>query len=416
MQNNLSDVKFTESEAYGWVMVFITFTLSAISFGVLSSVGVFLKVLEAEFGWSRASLSFGYSAITLATAATGIFWGFLADRYGTRRFVLFGAIVLGFPLLLLSTMDSIVEFYFYYFLFGAFGHATVTGLLYANVGLWFTRNIGLAIGLSVAGGAVGQGTVPVIVRYLINQHDWQTAYWTLGIAYIILAIPIALFVRDSPRRQSAQSHEAPRQRDGTAFPLSPMVVVAWIATAVVFCCIAMAVPIVHLVPLLTDKGMSPNSAVTVFFVLMITGAFGRVLGGKLADHIGALQSYICMSVLQTAVIFLFPHVQNTILIYALAMTFGLAFSGVMASFLVCVRMMIPAGFLARGMSVVGATGWIGMGLGGWQGGIAFDMTGDYVWSFAIGSIAGVINLAILAFFYMHIRRSGQPQRLQAAAA
>ncbi len=416
MPNIISDTKFTEREEYGWVMVFITFTLSAISFGVLSSVGVFLKELEAEFGWSRGSLSFGYSAITLATAFTGIFWAILADRYGTRWIVLFGAVILGFPLLLLSTMDSIVEFYFYYFLFGAFGHATVTGLLYANVGLWFTRNIGLAIGLSVAGGAVGQGTVPVIVRYLINQHDWQTAYSTLGIAYIILTIPIALFVRDSPRLKSAQSHEAPKQRDGTPFPLAPTVVVAWIGTAVVFCCIAMAVPIVHLVPLLTDHGMTPEKAVTVFFALMITGAFGRVLGGKLADHIGALQSYICMSVLQTAVIFMFPHVENTILIYALAMTFGLAFSGVMASFLVCVRMMVPANFLARGMAVVGATGWVGMGLGGWQGGIAFDLTGDYVWSYANGSIAGVINLLILTLFFLHIRRSGRHQGLQAVAA
>ncbi len=412
----MSDIKFSERETYGWVMVVVTFTLSVISFGVLSSVGVFLKPLEAEFGWSRASLSFGYSAITLATAFTGIVWGALADRYGTRWFVFFGAVIIGFPLLLLSTMDSVVEFYFYYFLFGALGHATVTGLLYANVGLWFTRNVGLAIGLAVSGGAVGQGIVPVIVRYLINHYDWQTAYWTLGIAYICLAIPIALFVRDSPRRQSAQSHEAPKQRDGTSFPLQPTVVVAWIAVAVVFCCIAMAVPIVHLVPLLTDKGMTPNGAVTVFFALMAAGTFGRIFGGKLADLIGALESYICMSVLQTAVIFLFPHVQNIVLIYALAMIFGLAFSGVMASFLVSVRMMVPANFLARGMAIVGATGWIGMGLGGWQGGIAFDLTGDYVWSFANGSIAGVINIAILALFYMQIRRGNGRQKLQPAAA
>ena len=408
--------KFTEREEYGWVMVVATFTLGVISFGVLSSVGVFLKPLEAEFGWSRGSLSFGYSAITLATAFAGILWGMLADRYGTRWFVLFGAVIIGFPLLLLSTMDSVIEFYLYYFLFGALSHATVTGLLYANVGLWFTRNIGLAIGLAVSGGAVGQGTVPVIVRYLINHYDWQTAYSTLGIAYIILAIPIALFVRDSPRLYSVQSHEPPKQRDGTPFPLSPTVVVAWIGTAVVFCCVAMAVPIVHLVPLLTDQGMSPNQAVIVFFTLMATGAFGRIFGGKLADHIGALQSYICMSVLQTAVIFLFPHVQNTILMYALAIIFGLAFSGVMASFLVSVRMMIPANYLARGMAIVSATGWIGMGLGGWQGGIAFDLTGDYIWAYANGSIAGIINLIILTLFFLHIRRGDGRQRLQAATA
>jgi MFS family permease len=394
---------------YGWAMVGVAFTLSAISFGVLASVGVFLKPLAAEFGWSRGSLSFGYSAITLATAFSGILWSIIADRYGTRWLVLFGSIVLGIPLLLLSRMESITEFYVYYFLFGAFGHAAVTGPLYANVGLWFTKNVGLAIGLTVAGGAVGQGIVPVIVRYLINHFDWQTAYWSLGIAYMILAVPVALLVRDSPRRKMVHTEAAPQQRDGTPFPLPPKTVVAWISVAVVFCCIAMAVPIVHLVPLLTDHGLTPNQAVTVFLVLMIAGAFGRIIGGKLADHIGALQSYFLMSILQTSVIFIFPHAQNIVAIYALAIIFGVAFSGVMASFLVCVRMMVPAGFLARGMATVSLFGWIGMAIGGWLGGLMFDATGNYNWAFSIGSIAGVINLLILALLFTRIRRQNRPQ-------
>lgn len=409
-------LKFSERPEYGWAMVATAFTLSAISFGVLSSVGVFLKPLAEEFGWSRGSLSFGYSTITLSTAFAGLLWSVIADKYGTRWLVLFGASTLGIPLLLLSRMESLNEFYLYYFIFGALGHAVVTGPLYANVGLWFTRNIGLAIGLTVAGGAVGQGVVPYIVRYLIDTYDWRTAYSTLGIAYIIMAIPVALLVRDSPRRLSAHGEAAPVQRDGTPFPLPPRTVVTWLSVAVVFCCIAMSVPIVHLVSLLTDHGMSAESAVTVFLALMITGAFGRILGGKLADHIGALQSYAVMSVLQTSVVFLFPHTQNIVLVYILAMVFGLAFSGVMASFLVCARMMVPARYLARSMATVAMAGWIGMALGGWQGGVMFDLTGDYVWSYSIGSLAGIINLGILALLYQLIRKRSRHQQTQLATA
>ncbi|HIF59294.1 MAG TPA: MFS transporter, partial [Rhodospirillales bacterium] len=153
----MTEKKYTERSEYGWVMVAVAFTLSSISFGVLASVGVFLKPLATEFGWSRGSLSFGYSAITLATAFSGLFWSYIADRFGSRWLVLFGSVTLGIPLLLLSSMETITEFYLYYFIFGAFGHATVTGPLYANVGIWFTKNVGLAIGLTVAGGAVGQG-------------------------------------------------------------------------------------------------------------------------------------------------------------------------------------------------------------------------------------------------------------------
>ncbi|MDC0196374.1 MFS transporter [Gammaproteobacteria bacterium] len=396
-------LKFTERPAYGWIMVAIAFTLSSISFGVLASVGVFLKPLAAEFGWSRGSLSFGYSAITLATAFSGLLWSYIVDRFGSRWVVLFGSVTLGIPLLLLSSMETITEFYLYYFIFGALGHATVTGPLYANVGIWFTKNVGLAIGLTVAGGAFGQGVVPYIVRYLIDKGDWQTAYSTLGTAYLILAIPIALLVRDSPRRKSITTEAAPTQKDGSPFPLSTRVVVLWISFAVIFCCMAMAIPIVHLVPLLTDNGMSPQNAVLVFLFLMLAGVVGRILGGKLADHIGAIQSYACMSILQTSVIFIFPYAENIILIYILGIIFGIAFSGVMVSFLVSVRMMVPGRYLARSMATVSMAGWIGMGLGGWQGGYIFDLTGDYFWSYWSGSIAGGINLVILFFFYQRLK-------------
>ena len=77
------------------------------------------------------------------------------------------------------------------------------------------------------------------------------------------------------------------------------VAVAWISAAIIFCCICMSVPIVHLVPLLTDRGISLNSATQVLMVLMFSGAFGRVLGGRLGDTIGALPAYMLMSLGQT---------------------------------------------------------------------------------------------------------------------
>jgi predicted MFS family arabinose efflux permease len=205
-------------------------------------------------------------------------------------------------------------------------------------------------------------------------------------------------------------------RDGTEFPLSPTAVVAWISAAVVFCCIAMSVPVVHVVPLLTDKGMPPERAVTVLLILMIAGTAGRIFGGKLADQLGPLQAYAAMSFGQTVLIFLFPLVDNVIGTYALAIAFGVCFSADMAAFLVCVRAMVPSHIMARAMAVVAMFGWIGMGIGGWQGGAAFDWTGNYVLSFANGSIAGVVNLAILAMFALHIRRGLRTRDLNLAAA
>ena len=400
----MSNAKFSETPGYGWIVVAVAFFLSAISFGTLASVGIFLKPLISEFGWSRGNLSLGYTAIAFASAVTGILWSIIVDRHGSRWVVLFGAIAMGIPLLLLSRIELLAEFYVYYFLFGALGHAAVTGPLWVCVGLWFKDNVGLALGLTFSGSAIGQGVVPYIARYLIDNFGWETAYSTLGMAYMILAIPIALLVRDNPQRREIQSNPSLNQKEDTSILFPPVIVVTWISLAVIFCCIAMSVVVVHLVPLLTDFGITSEDAVVIFMTLMFAGAIGRILGGKLADLVGPLKSYIVMSLLQTSVVFIFPHIQSHFLFYVIAIVFGIAFSGVMASFLVCVRMMVPAGVLARSMAVVGMFGWFGMGLGGWLGGLIFDLTGSYHWSFATGSISGIVNLLILFFFYIYIRR------------
>ncbi|SVC68363.1 uncharacterized protein METZ01_LOCUS321217, partial [marine metagenome] len=358
-------------------VVAVAFFLSAISFGTLASVGIFLKPLIAEFGWSRGNLSLGYTAIAFASAVAGILWSIIVDRHGSRWVALFGAIAMGIPLLLLSRIELLAEFYVYYFLFGALGHAAVTGPLWACVGLWFKNNVGLALGLTFSGSAIGQGLVPYIARYLIDNFGWETAYSTLGMAYMILAIPVALLVRDNPQRKKIQSNPSLNQKEEASILLPPVIVVTWISLAVIFCCIAMSVVIVHLVPLLTDYGITSENAVVIFMTLMFAGAFGRILGGKLADLVGPLKSYIVMSLLQTSVVFIFPHIQSHFLFYVVAIFFGIAFSGVMASFLVCIRMMVPAGVLARSMAVVAMFGWFGMGLGGWLGGLIFDLTGSY---------------------------------------
>ena len=79
---------------YGWVMVFATFTLSALAFGTVASVSVFLKPLAAEFAWTRSETALGYSTIAFASALCGVMWGYLADKVGSRWFGVIGALSL----------------------------------------------------------------------------------------------------------------------------------------------------------------------------------------------------------------------------------------------------------------------------------------------------------------------------------
>lgn len=404
---NSSSAISDRDPAYGWLMVFVVFILSGLSFGALGAISVFLKPLALEFGWGRAETSLGYTAIAFSSALFGVLWGYVADRYGSRWFGVVAALTMSLSLFMLSSLTSIFQFYAFYFLFGAFGNAMASTPLFANVGFWFRHNPGLALGITASGGAIGQGVIPYLAGLAISSHGWQWAYQAMALSYIVIALPIAFLVRESPRREKARTAPESEVRH---FPLSEKEVVIWVSVAVMFCCNCMAVPIVHLVPMLTDASYTLEFATSVLLVLMLAGGAGRIMGGKLGDVIGALPTYIIMSAGQTFSVFWFPHIDHTASLYLLAVFFGFTYSGVMSSILVCVRIMVSAKFSARAMSMTSFFGWSGMGLGGFFGGLFFDMSGDYNGSFAFASIMGVMNLIVLALFYMRLKG----QRLNAS--
>ena len=333
-------------------MVAVTFVLTGLAFGGLASVGVFLKPLAAEFGWSRGDISAGYTIVALSSALAGIGWGLLSDRIGARGPAVVGVLAMAVALLLLSRQASLWHFYALCFVYGALGHGAASVPLYANVGYWFARNPGLAMGAMAAGGAMGQGVVPFVARLLISEFDWQTAYMILAAGYLVIGLPITALVRDPPARLNGMFGNS-EEPDRSEVPLAPREVITWISVAVIFCCTCMSVPIMHVVALVSDRGFTPEEAASVLLVLMIAGTLGRVLGGKLTDMIGALQAYMLMSFGQTVLVGWFPYVHSLSGTYALAAVFGIAYSGVMAGLLICLRVMVPARYAGRAMGIGG---------------------------------------------------------------
>ena len=395
-------------QPYGWVMVAVLFLLSVLTFGGLPAVAVFIKPLTLEFGWTRGETSLGYTAIAVSAAVAGLVYGELADRFGTRAIVAVAAVGMGAAYLLQSDQTTLTEYYLTHFLFGATGLAVVSGPLLIGIGFWFGRNKGLAIGIVAAGGGAGQALMPVVDHWLIETGGWRNALFDLGLIYLALGVPLALLVRDAPVRLAART--AGRDASGaltqsqTGLPAAE--VIAWLSGAVFLCCTCMAVLIVHLVPLMTDRGVDSTTAVRLLSALMLAGACGRLVGGTISDRLGVLPTYFFMSLGQTAVVYWFVVLESMTLIWLLAILFGLFFAGVMVSFITCCREFIPPRIGGRGMAVVGLLGWGGMGFGGFIGGAGFDWTGDYRMAFALAVAAGIANLIVLACFVRRIRRGG----------
>ena len=136
---------------------------------------------------------------------------------------------------------------------------------------------------------------------------------------------------------------------------------------------------------------------------MLAASVGRIVIGMICDRIGALPGYALAVALQTATMYWFVPLQSHFALYLLAVAFGFGFGGVMTALVLCVRAAVPPRIAGTAMAVVGLLAWGGMGIGGYQGGYCFDLTGSYATSFLFAVLAGLGNLVVIGALALHLR-------------
>jgi len=387
--------------AYRWVIVFTTAAMLAISMGLLvNGLSVFFIPLEQEFSWPRGSIALINSAGLVGLAIGSIVMGGIADRANIRNVSLFGALVIGISVLAASWANTLWQFYLLFFIAGAFGGGSLFAPLIVLVGNWFRTGAGLAIGIASAGQAVGQGGVPFGAAFLIDALGWRGAFTVLGILSLAALVPLALLTKEPPGKSGTTADEPADE----PMPLPTNIVVPWLSAAVLFCCLCMAVPLMHLVPLIQGQGISAPEAGSVLFVMLIAAILGRIAFGKLADNIGAIPAYMTASLWQTALVFVFTQIDSMDMFYVFAPIYGFGYAGVMTGLLISIRTLTPASRRAGSTGIILAFAWLGHGLGGYQGGLFFDLTGTYTVSFANATLAGVLNLLIVGTLFVTIKR------------
>jgi len=191
--------------------------------------------------------------------------------------------------------------------------------------------------------------------------------------------------------------------------------VVWMSVAILTCCTCMAVPLMHLVPLIQGRGIAATDAGSVIFVMLLVAIAGRVAFGKLADIIGPIPAYMTASAWQTLLVFFFTQIDTLGGFYVFAVIYGFGYAGVMTGVLVTIRALTPLSSRATSTGIILAFGWLGHGLGGFQGGYFYDITGAYTQTFANASFSGMINLIVVGALWWTISR-GRPHFGRRAAS
>jgi MFS family permease len=399
--------------AYRWIIVITSAVIMAGSLGlILNGVSVFLVPLEQEFGWGRGPVSFINFAGLAGIAIGGIVMGRVSEFIGIRRSVFLGSITMGLAVLLASRADQLWQFYAIFFLGSFLGGGSLFAPLVANTSRWFKTGVGLAIGIVSGGQALGQGLIPYFGGMAISAIGWRDTFLWMGILMLVTLPLLALLIRPPPPAGSAASTDQ-AAADAPDIPLSTNTVIIWMSIAVVLCCTTMSVPLIHLVPYAQSCGIPLSDAGGIILVMLIAGICGRVAFGKLADMIGAIRAYWIASAWQTVLVVLFLQFQSLESLMVFAVIYGFGYGGVMTTILVSMQVLTPVARRASATGIVASFGFFGHAIGGYQGGLFYDLIGNYGWAFANAAIAGITNLIVVGALYITITR--RPEKPTGAA-
>ncbi|MFN2530920.1 MAG: MFS transporter [Pyrinomonadaceae bacterium] len=376
---------------HGWYIVAVSAT--GLFMGYVPIIGfsfsVFFKSISQEFHWSRAEISLGFSLSLLVLSATLPIIGRLVDKFGARKIIVPSALLFGLGLISFYFLTArLWHFYAIYLLLGLVGGGTAAVAYYKVLSQWFDRRRGLALGLAMGGAGVGFFVMPSLSYALIAKVGWRVAYVFIGFSVIAVTLPIVgLFLKERPQLMGL----LPDGESGSQVASAEVNVAvgfsgreAWRSGIFWVLCISLFLVsvslngcLIHMVPLLTDRGVSAQSAALATSLLGGATLFGRLATGYLLDRFVATKVAVCFfSVAALGILILWGEVANSFSFLAAALIgFGIGAEGDIMAYLVSRYFGLRA--FGEIYAYILAIYTLGAVVGPLLMGIIFDRTGSY---------------------------------------
>jgi MFS family permease len=368
-------------------------------------VSVVLPAVQSEFGIGRADASLPYTLMMVCLGLGGIWTGRLADRHGLTPILWCGALAVFGGFALAANAQSIWLFGLAHGILGLIGSSSTFAPLMADTALWWQKRRGIAVAICACGNYIAGAIWPPLVQHGITTIGWRHTYLLLGLVCGIGMFLLSLKMRAKPPIPKASVATASTTSDDSARPfgLRPSHAQLLLCTAGVACCVAMAMPQVHIVAYCTDLGYGAARGAEMLSLMLTCGIVSRLVSGLICDRIGGIKTLLLGSVLQGIALLAFLPFDGMVPLYVISATFGLFQGGIVPSYAIIVREHFsPKEVGERVGSVIMAT-LLGMALGGWLSGWIFDMTGSYKAAFINGIAWNLLNVSITGWLYLRLK-------------
>ena len=393
---------FTPDSGQAWVRLALALLIGSIGSVGMWSVVVVLPVVQAEFGATRGAVSLAFTLTMLGFGLGGVATGRVTDRFGIVAAMALSISFLGLAYILAGLSTTLWQFIAVHVLIGL-GTSATFGPMMAEASHWFERYRGLAVTIVASGNYVGGTIWPPLVNWGMQTAGWRATHIAIGIFCAAMMTIVLLVLRAQIGRAAMRSHaNAPPPRVDLRLSTNTLTVMLGIAS--IACCVAMAMPQVHIVAYCGDLGYGVARGAEMLSLMMAFGVISRIGSGFLADKIGGIRTLLIGSVAQGFALLFYLFFDSLSSLYIISAMFGLFQGGIVPSYAIIVREAMPAREAATRVGIVILASVFGMSFGGWVSGVIFDATGSYAAAFVNGLAWNALNIAIVVSLLIRARR------------
>jgi MFS family permease len=394
--------RFIPDSRQAWVRLALALVIGSIGSIGLWSVVVVLPVVQAEFGATRGAISLAFTLTMLGFGLGGVATGRITDRFGIVAAVALSISFLGLGYVLAGFSTTLWQFIAVHVLIGL-GTSATFGPLMAEASHWFERYRGLAVTIVASGNYVGGTIWSPLVNWGVQSAGWRTTHIAIGIFCAVAMTLVLVLLRAQIGGATARDHDnAPPPR--IDLRLSTNTLTALLCIASISCCVAMAMPQVHIVAYCGDLGYGVARGAEMLSLMMAFGVVSRIGSGFLADRIGGIRTLLIGSVAQGFALLFYLFFDSLSSLYVISAMFGLFQGGIVPSYAIIVRESMPAAEAATRVGIVILASVVGMSFGGWVSGVIFDATGSYAAAFLNGLGWNALNITIMVALLIRARQ------------
>ena len=267
---------------YAWLRLATILALMTVGGCAMLVVSVVLPAVQAEFGVARSDASLLYMLLMIGFGLGGVVMGRLADRHGVQRVLMIGGCGLGLGFVGAGLSGGIWSFALIHgLLLGALGSACSFAPLVADASLWFVRRRGIAVAIAAADNDVAGAVWPPIIQHFVTTQGWRATYIGLSLFCFVTMLLLAQAMRAKPPALAATvaaalSGAMPSHR---SFGLSMGQAQTLLCIAGTACCVAMAMPQVHIVAYCGDLGFGAARGAQMLSLMLGMGIVSRLVSG-----------------------------------------------------------------------------------------------------------------------------------------